>query len=280
MKSLIDKVKELQRLEEDNYFQLKQSSEKNKHVPSDDLLLQLYKSSIECPICFVYYPDNLNLSRCCLQPICTECFVQIKRADPHPPHEETDDELPHTLISEPANCPYCAMTDFGVIFEKSFNFTTGIDGIYPADYKRPDKNENEEAVLSSSPSTIESNPIKTPRKHRRSSIPANSPKVVTIDQIRPDWETKLANAKSKLARKAAAASAIHASNLIINPETEMPEYDTRRGRNAQGSSANNTPTYDSIQSMEQRLIDEALRLSILDEEERKRKEKEKQSSTT
>jgi hypothetical protein len=24
----------------------------------------------------------MNYSRCCEQPICTECFVQIKRADP------------------------------------------------------------------------------------------------------------------------------------------------------------------------------------------------------
>lgn len=281
LKLLIEKVKELQRLEEDNYFQIKEKDNKNKYLPSDELLLELYKTSVECPICFVYYPDNLNLCRCCLQPICTECFVQIKRLDPHPPHEETDEELPNTLISEPANCPYCAMTDFGVIFEKSVNFTTGIDGMYPGEYKTLSENDNEQAVLSSSPSSLESNPIKSITKHRRSSIPANSPKVVTIDQIRPDWETKLANARSKLARKAAAASAIHASNLIINPETEMPEYDTRRGRNPQASnsSASNTPTHDAIQTMEQRMLEEAMRLSILDEEERKRKEREKNNTT-
>lgn len=29
-----------------------------------------------------YYPPLINTSRCCDQPICTECFVQIKRADP------------------------------------------------------------------------------------------------------------------------------------------------------------------------------------------------------
>ncbi|KAI8879479.1 hypothetical protein K501DRAFT_276475 [Backusella circina FSU 941] len=34
--------------------------------------------SIECPICFLYYPSNINFTRCCKHPICTECFVQIK----------------------------------------------------------------------------------------------------------------------------------------------------------------------------------------------------------
>lgn len=29
-----------------------------------------------------YYPPLINTSRCCDQPICTECFVQIKRAEP------------------------------------------------------------------------------------------------------------------------------------------------------------------------------------------------------
>jgi hypothetical protein len=53
-----------------------------------------------------YYPPNINYSRCCEQPICTECFVQIKRAEPTPQH----------LESEPAACPYCVQEDFGVVY--------------------------------------------------------------------------------------------------------------------------------------------------------------------
>ncbi|KAF9632138.1 Protein SIP5 [Lasiodiplodia theobromae] len=54
----------------------------------------LYKDASECPICFLYYPPYLNMTRCCDQPICSECFVQIKRPDPHPP-EHHDPNDPH-----------------------------------------------------------------------------------------------------------------------------------------------------------------------------------------
>ena len=95
----------------------------NKFLPSDDLKYSLYKNGTECPICFLYFPEPMNYSRCCLQPICTECFVQIKRLEPHFPHDEevdpteaqqSDEEKdPNLLISEPANCPYCATPNFG-----------------------------------------------------------------------------------------------------------------------------------------------------------------------
>jgi len=54
------------------------------------------------------YPSNINTSRCCQQPICTECFVQIKRSEATLTH----------LESEPACCPFCVETDFGVIYER------------------------------------------------------------------------------------------------------------------------------------------------------------------
>lgn len=309
MRLVIEQMKEAQKHEENRFLSAKQFSTKqpasgaSRALPSKDLLLLLYKNLVECPICFLYYPDNLNLSRCCLQPICTECFVQIKRLDPHTPHDDpandnpNSEELPHTLISEPANCPYCAMTDFGVIFEKNLAVNTGINGLPPGEYKASndgniadinvehvheadDKALDDSAIQSTSPSSdISIKPKMVEKRKRRSSMPANSPKVVTIDQIRPDWEVKLASARNKLARKAAAALAIHASNLIINPDTDVPEYDTRRRRNAsriQESSSNNnsgdaTPSNSRLQTVEDRMIEEALRLSILDEEERRRK---------
>lgn len=306
LKLLMEKIKSLQKDEENKFFDIKLEG-KDDNLPSKDLLLKLYKNPIECPICFLYYPNNLNLSRCCLQPICTECFVQIKRLDPHPPHDQQEqsqgNELPHTLISEPSNCPYCAMNDFGVIFEKDLDIKTGISGIKPGTYhndlihdptqdnineiKHDLKNLNIESseVFSSSPSSspLKASPIKSPtpasqkeeslreKRRRRSSIPANSPKVITIDQIRPDWELKLASAKSKLARKSAAASAIHASNLIINPSTDLAEYDTRR-RNSNSNTR--------FQTIEDRMIEEALRLSIIDEEERVRRQGTPQSESS
>ncbi|KAI0086325.1 hypothetical protein BDY19DRAFT_960832 [Irpex rosettiformis] len=68
--------------------------------------LGIYRGAAECPICFLYYPSNINHSRCCDQAICTECFVQIKRADPTTTH----------LVSEPASCPYCVQENFGVVY--------------------------------------------------------------------------------------------------------------------------------------------------------------------
>jgi len=84
-----------------------------------------YIGATECPICFLVrrrigyginsilmtdqnYPPNINTSRCCQQPICSECFVQIRRSEATITH----------LESEPACCPFCVETDFGVIYER------------------------------------------------------------------------------------------------------------------------------------------------------------------
>eukprot|EP01115_Flamella_aegyptia_P012268 TRINITY_DN60570_c0_g2_i2.p1 TRINITY_DN60570_c0_g2~~TRINITY_DN60570_c0_g2_i2.p1 ORF type:complete len:129 (-),score=18.73 TRINITY_DN60570_c0_g2_i2:50-436(-) len=50
----------------------------------------------ECPICFYFYP-YLNKSSCCKQPICTECYMQIKGT----PKNE-------------GSCPYCNNEGFNV----------------------------------------------------------------------------------------------------------------------------------------------------------------------
>ncbi len=53
------------------------------------------------------YPSPLNATRCCEQPICTECFVQIRRADPNATNPPS---------SQPAACPYCQADHFGVVY--------------------------------------------------------------------------------------------------------------------------------------------------------------------
>ncbi|KAG6611283.1 ring u-box domain-containing protein [Phytophthora cinnamomi] len=45
--------------------------------------------SLECPICFMFYPGSLNMSSCCNKPICSECYLQIR-----PPQK-------------PISCPFC-----------------------------------------------------------------------------------------------------------------------------------------------------------------------------
>ncbi|KAM3584139.1 SNF1-interacting protein [Umbelopsis sp. WA50703] len=59
----------------------------------------LYKDAVECPICFLYYPPNINYASCCHQPICTECFVHIRAPD-------------SGLTA--ASCPFCVEPNFGI----------------------------------------------------------------------------------------------------------------------------------------------------------------------
>lgn len=57
---------------------------------------------MECPICFMQYPPYFNYTKCCDQPICTECFIQIKRP------ESTFD---------PAPCPYCQTPNLSILYQ-------------------------------------------------------------------------------------------------------------------------------------------------------------------
>ncbi|CAG8707761.1 9396_t:CDS:2, partial [Funneliformis caledonium] len=144
---------------------------KGKEVPtSKSLEAQLYKGAVECPICFLYYPRNINYSRCCDQPICTECFVQIKR-----PESGT-----LSANNSPAVCPFCVQPNFGICY-KPPSFIAGIG-----------------SESSSSTSSNTNNLIPTPSsttsldgRARRKSVSHKNPDVVTTDQIRPDWATRV-----------------------------------------------------------------------------------------
>ncbi|KAL7266560.1 SNF1-interacting protein [Rhizina undulata] len=175
----------------------------------------LYKDAIECPICFLYYPPYLNKTRCCDQEICSECFVQIKRADPHlPEHHDGDNSgiavNADQLISEPATCPFCVEPNFGVTYTPP-PFRRGL--IYA--------NSTSNAVASGATNTNASStsllaaPTTAATGKRRSIVPASSPDVVTTDQIRPDWVQKLAAARSHAARRAAAATALHTAAYLM-----------------------------------------------------------------
>lgn len=85
----------------------------------------LYKDAAERPICCLYYPPYLNITRFCEQAICSECFVQIKRPDPHPSEHNGPDlnappiseeerlaQAEGLLVSEVATCPYCKTPAF------------------------------------------------------------------------------------------------------------------------------------------------------------------------
>lgn len=173
----------------------------------------LYRNTSECPICFLEYP-RLNNTNCCGYDICTECFVQIKRNPPHPPHANSDhcaaDVL--ELNSEPAACPFCCHTDFGVVFEAP-PFEWGI------------------------PSTIDPLPnCKDVKSIVDEAADPHAPFVIKVDTIRPDWGDKLASARRRLARKSAAAKALHRSALIPNAEAgQSPTQSPKKTRSRKKS---------------------------------------------
>ncbi|KAI9746691.1 MAG: SNF1-interacting protein [Claussenomyces sp. TS43310] len=204
---------------------------KDPHVNGTAMEAFLYKDSAECPICIIYYPPYLNKTRCCDQPICSECFVQIKRPDPHPPeHEHNDSHNPppeapqepaeaEALVSEPSNCPYCQQAEFGVTYEPP-PFRRGLS--YANLGHGHSLSATTSAMSSSSSLNSTANPTLAPAnpgRRRTTSISATDSAVITTDRIRPDWSTKLANARNHAARRSAAATALHTAAYLMGTGT-------------------------------------------------------------
>lgn len=192
-------------------------------VNGQPLEVFLYKAAEECPICFLTYPPYLNRTRCCDQPICTECFVQIKRAEPHLPEHHPDgqtrdpneslnpEDAPEMLISEPAACPYCQLPEFGVTYDAP-PFRRGLT------YTSSTLNLISSTAMSSQSSlnsSLSPNSPTQPGRRRTHSLSANAPNVTTTDRVRPDWSTKLSSARAHQARRAAAATALHTAAFLV-----------------------------------------------------------------
>lgn len=194
-------------------------------VNGQPIEVYLYKDASECPICFLYYPPYLNRTRCCDQPICSECFVQIKRPDPHPPeHAEADPNAPppveaeqiesteSQLISEPSGCPFCVQPEFGVTyvpppFRRGLTYAADLNARPPPNIASP---------VSSTSSLVSGNVAPVVGRRRATSLSASDPTVVTTDKVRPDWAQKLANARAHAARRSAAATALHTAAYLMN----------------------------------------------------------------
>lgn len=196
-------------------------------VNGQPIEVYLYKNASECPICFLYYPPYLNQTRCCDQPICSECFVQIKRPDPHQPeHEQGDDanepapnadgtnETEGELVSEPAACPFCVQPEFGVSYNNP-PFRRGLT--YAHQGSHPLASATSPMSSSSSLSSGNVNAQAGPGRRRTTSLSANAPTVITTDKIRPDWAQKLVSARAHAARRSAAATALHTAAYLMNP---------------------------------------------------------------
>jgi hypothetical protein len=229
-------------------------------VNGQPLEAYLYKDATECPICFLYYPPYLNRTRCCDQPICSECFVQIKRPDPHPPeHGESNqanseggangeqhranNDGEWQLVSEPSSCPFCVQPEFGVTynpppFRRGLSYATP-NGLRPGGVVSPVSSTS--SLASSNAAANGSQPAHGRR--RATSLSVNDPSVITTDKIRPDWAQKLANARAQAARRAAAATALHTAAYLMNaPGSES--RGSRRGvlRRTGGGSGTQSPS--------------------------------------
>ncbi|KAK5169660.1 SNF1-interacting protein [Saxophila tyrrhenica] len=191
---------------------------KDPFVNGQPIEAYLYKDASECPICFMYYPPYLNKTRCCDQPICSECFVQIKRPDPHPPeHEQPGQERPpeeeaEMLVSEVASCPFCVTPEFGVSYDPP-PFRRGLT--YPSSHSNPLRNPT--SAMSSSSSLG-----MPPGRRRATSLSANAPQVITTDRVRPDWAKKLADARAHALRRSAAATALHNAAYVLGNQNDVP----------------------------------------------------------
>ncbi|KAM3476135.1 hypothetical protein MY5147_003359 [Beauveria neobassiana] len=221
------------------------------------LEVYLYKDATDCPICFLSYPPYLNSTRCCDQAICSECFVQIKRADPHLPEHHPDgqardpnqglapEDLPEMLISEPSACPYCQQPEFGVTYEPP-PFRRGL--VYPTSSMHLMSSSTMSPMSSQSSLHSTANPNSPQQSGRRRghSLSANAPNVITTDRIRPDWSTKLAAARAHQARRAAAATALHTAAFLVGGSDQRSILRTGRfGRRNTGSGSNSgTPGND------------------------------------
>ncbi|KAI9895028.1 MAG: SNF1-interacting protein [Vezdaea aestivalis] len=285
----------------------------------------LYRNAAECPICFLYYPPYLNQTRCCDQPICSECFVQIKRPDPHPP-EHMNPSVPSAfgggiqaspdgvLVSEPASCPFCVTKEFGVTygpppFQRGLAYAGRMithTNITSASVVTPQFGTPSQDAPADQETHANQNETSAPRR-RATSLAVNAPSVITTDKVRPDWSSKLASARSAAARRSAAATALHTAAYLMGGggETRFGAFGRRTRREGssggpsgasrdltssqipgpflagsnQGIGAQDNESGEGQERMRTRMEDlnemmmaEAIRLSLIAEEERKRKE--------
>ncbi|KAJ3001978.1 hypothetical protein NUW54_g6099 [Trametes sanguinea] len=242
----------------------------------------IYRGAVECPICFLYYPPNINRSRCCDQAICTECFVQIKRADPTTTH----------LVSEPASCPYCVQENFGIVYTPpSWRAGIGAEGATPPSWPDSPKATSQQSLDAAS------NPG---MRRRRKSFGANDPEVVTVDMIHPDWEAKLAAVRAAVARRANRRIIMRqvGDRLIpvgvtsgrVHPipaeegGAETPEGSSDRGSRRSRRRQQNQEINQFLGSMglggqdlEELMVMEAMRLSLIEHEAQQRRQQEEEA---
>ncbi|KAF9930826.1 SNF1-interacting protein [Linnemannia zychae] len=231
----------------------------NSQANSEREMKRLYQGAIECPICFLYYPRNINRTRCCDKPICTECFVQLKRLESAP--------------TESPACPYCVEPHFGVIYSPAL-LPGGLPG-------SPLHGHMTSGTMTNSPSTtslergVDSHQSPTSSAARRRSTSHKSPEVVAADDLRPDWNRRiLATAQRQPgSRRASTSSSVSGSTFALGRRLAVGRQGASSRRSNSTAAAQEYHGYLSAMrnmgtDLEELMIMEAMRQSLQDEEER------------
>ncbi|SCZ96627.1 BZ3500_MvSof-1268-A1-R1_Chr4-4g07493 [Microbotryum saponariae] len=291
------------------------SNRPDREVARQDLAKQYLGKAVECPICFLYYPPPMVHTRCCDQPICTECFVQIKRAEPTTTH----------LESEPAACPFCMEPNFGCVYTKEMVSLLSYRIVLRATRfgaserpvltrkrffrirqapARPTVAQNDSNGSESSFSIVAG--VADEQKRRRKSFAHTEKEVVTTDQVHPDWEAKVEAMRATVARRAnrrivfrqvgerlipvgvTSGRAGDGSNPTMSSMQLPPGFaaqvaaamdSSATGRSSRSSRRRNQEMAEMLaglggQDLEELMIEEAMRISMLEDEARQRKERE------
>ncbi|KAI8352218.1 hypothetical protein B0O80DRAFT_454041 [Mortierella sp. GBAus27b] len=226
---------------------------------------RLYQGAIECPICFLYYPRNINRTRCCDKPMCTECFVQLKRLESAP--------------TESPSCPYCVEPHFGVIYSPSL-LPSGLLSSSPLASCQA-VGGTSMSVSSSSNSIERGSETQSPSSPstRRRSTSHKSPEVVTADELRPDWNRRILAASQRQpgSRRASTSSPVANATFGLGRRLAASRQGTNSRRSNSSTAASDYTGYVAAMrnmgaDLEELMIMEAMRQSLQDEQERQARE--------
>ncbi|KAI8603293.1 hypothetical protein EDD21DRAFT_369509 [Dissophora ornata] len=228
---------------------------------------RLYQGAIECPICFLYYPRNINRTRCCDKPMCTECFVQLKRLESAP--------------TESPACPYCVEPHFGIIYSPALLPSGLLSAPSLPSSVQTAVGGTSMSVSSSNNSIERAAETQTPSSPstRRRSTSHKSPEVVTADELRPDWNRRILAAAQRQpgSRRASTSSSMNATfalgrRLAVGRQGGSSSRRSNSSAAAADYSGYLTAMRNMGTDLEELMIMEAMRQSLQDEHDRQARE--------
>ncbi|KAF9577379.1 SNF1-interacting protein, partial [Lunasporangiospora selenospora] len=212
-----------------------------------------------------YYPRNINRTRCCDKPMCTECFVQLKRLESAP--------------TESPACPYCVEPHFGVIYSSALlpagfassnaSSTTGGTSMSVSS-----SSNSLERGCSQSPHSGDSSNPSSPSGRRRSTS-HKSPEVVSADDLRPDWNRRILAAAQRQpgSRRASMSSSVSGATFALGRRLAASRQGSSSRRSNSSTAAADYSGYLTAMrhmgtDLEELMIMEAVRQSLQDEQDR------------